>query len=87
MQSKILVKIIRAMKKEVLIAVSEAYELNKKELFSKKETAEMLSVSTRTLDRWRENGIIDSFDTGENGKVLYKKSVIVDFLKKDGHGR
>lgn len=88
MQSKNLGKIIRAIvKKEVLIAVSEAYELNKKELFSKKETAEMLGVSTRTLDRWREDGIIVSFETGENGKVLYKKSVIVNFLKQEGHGR
>ena len=83
-----MVKIIQAIvKKEVFIANSEASELNKKELFSKKETAEMLGVSTRTLDRWREDGIIVSFDTGENGKVLFKRADIVNFLKQEGYGR
>lgn len=82
MKEKNLMKVIRAtIKKELLIVVSEAFELNKKELFTKKETAEILSLSTRQLDRWREEGKIIAISNVEKGKVLFSKNEIIHLIK------
>lgn len=87
MKNKNIGKLIRGMvKKEVFVVMAELHELNKKELFTKKETAEMLSISPRQLDRWRNEGKINSLKSGEKEKVLFTKKEIVRSLKAMGHG-
>ncbi len=53
---------------------------------SRKQAAEILNISTATLDRMRENGIGPSYskaDTGslsKNGRVSYPVTAIADYL-------
>ncbi|MBL1280683.1 MAG: helix-turn-helix domain-containing protein [Fluviicola sp.] len=83
MNGKNIGKLIRSyVKNEVFVVTAEMYELNKKEMFSKKDVAELFSVSERTLDRWRHENKIVAFENGEKGKVLFPKSEILRLLKE-----
>lgn len=87
MEAKKIIKLIRQrVKREVLVAMDDVAELNKREAFSKKETAEMFSITTRTLDRWKDDGKITPLNNVENGKVLYSRKEIVRRLKEMGYG-
>ncbi len=57
-------------------------------VFNKKETAEMLGISPRTLDRRRDEGVIFSLDNVEKGKVLYSRNEIYRVIENlSNHGR
>ncbi len=52
----------------------------KKEVYTKKEIAEIFNVSERTIDRWRGLGL-KCLQSGRNGKVLFKIDDVNNFLK------
>lgn len=57
----------------------------KQELFSETEVAAMLGVSTKTLGRWRDKGMITWLQMGH--KRRYRRSDIDEFLNRfDIHG-
>lgn len=88
MNAKSIGKVIRGqVKREVFARTANLFELNNKMALSKKETAEMFSISQRTLDRWRDEGKIVALENVENGKVLYSKNEIVRLLNDMGYGR
>ena len=88
MNAKSIGKLIRGqVRKEVFARTANLFELNNKMAFTKKETAEMFSISQRTLDRWREDGKILALENVENGKVLFSKNEIVKLLNEMGYGR
>ena len=50
---------------------------------NQKQTAEILGVSSSSLENWRKNSQGPSFrkiETGKRGRVLYPKSAIVEWL-------
>jgi excisionase family DNA binding protein len=49
-----------------------------KELMTRKETAEMLSVSLTTLRTWTVQNIIKSYKLG--GKIYYKRNEILESM-------
>ncbi len=49
-------------------------------LLTKKETADYLKVSTRTIDDYRKAGKITCHKPGK--KVLFKRTEIIEFLEK-----
>lgn len=88
MNAKNIGKLIRGqVKKEVFARTANLFDLNNKMALSKKETAEMFSISQRTLDRWRDDGRIIALENVENGKVLFSKNEIVKLLNEMGYGR
>lgn len=57
----------------------------KQELFSETEVAAILGVSTKTLGRWRDKGMITWLQMGQ--KRRYRRSDIDEFLNRfDIHG-
>jgi len=50
---------------------------------NQKQTAEIIGVSSSTLDNWRKVGLGPQYkkiDNGKKGRVLYTKSSIVEWL-------
>lgn len=61
-----------------------------KEKLSKVETAEILKISVRTLDRYRKKGIIPYHQYGDGGKIFFMHKDIVavkNKIKGNNHGR
>lgn len=88
MNAKSIGRLIRGqVKKEVLARTANLFDLNNKMAFTKKETAELFSISQRTLDRWRDEGKIVALENVENGKVLFSKNEVVKRLNEMGYGR
>jgi excisionase family DNA binding protein len=86
MNNNVIIKLIkRAVEQELNKRIQ--VDLNSKFLFSKKEAAHILSVSTRTIDRWRNDGTISSIETAENGRVLFSKEQIEKLVKTLENGR
>ena len=56
--------------------------MNEKLLVSRKDAAEMLSVSLRVLDRWIATGKLQSKRLG--GRRLFERSVLEKFAKGPG---
>lgn len=49
---------------------------------SRKQAAEMLSVSTKTVDRWIRSGFIKAFkSTGSNKVLIYADSITQENLQ------
>lgn len=51
----------------------------KKEIFTKKEIAELYGISERTIDRYRGQGL-KCLQSGRNGKVLFKMEEVEKYL-------
>lgn len=52
---------------------------------NQKQTAEIIGVSSSTLDNWRREGIGPSYkkiDNGKRGRVLYVKTELLEWLNK-----
>ena len=50
---------------------------------NQKQTAEIIGVSSSTLDNWRKIGLGPSFkkiESGKKGRVLYPKIAIIEWL-------
>lgn len=50
---------------------------------NQKQTAEIIGVSSSTLDNWRKIGLGPSFkkiNSGKKGRVLYPKNAIIEWL-------
>ncbi|APW64420.1 hypothetical protein LPB137_00525 [Poseidonibacter parvus] len=50
---------------------------------NQKQTAQILGVSSSSLENWRSAGIGPSYkkiNSGKRGRILYTKSSIVEFL-------
>lgn len=52
---------------------------------NQKQTAEIMGVSSSTLENWRKEGLGPSYkkiDNGKRGRVLYPKTALVEWLNK-----
>ncbi|MDN5047579.1 DNA-binding protein [Aliarcobacter butzleri] len=50
---------------------------------NQKQTAEIIGVSSSTLDNWRKIGLGPDYkkiDSGKKGRVLYPKNAIIEWL-------
>lgn len=50
---------------------------------NQKQTADIIGVSSSTLDNWRKIGLGPQFkkiDSGKRGRVLYPKNAIIEWL-------
>lgn len=50
---------------------------------NQKQTAEIIGVSSSTLDNWRKIGLGPAFkkiNSGKKGRVLYPKNAIIEWL-------
>lgn len=56
--------------------------LNGEKYFTNREVCQLLRVSSRTLQNWRDTGKIPFVRL--KGKILYRESEVVKLLKKDG---
>lgn len=56
--------------------------LNGEKFLSNRDVCQMLHISSRTLQDWRDTGKIPFIQI--KGKILYKESEIVKLLKKEG---
>ena len=58
---------------------------NKEEALTVKQAAEFLHVKPNTLDKWRLNKTGPAFSRigAKRGKILYRLSELVDFLKSN----
>ena len=77
------VKLIRVLIRqefETLLKEREASPV--KLVYDKKETAEMLGMSMRTLDRRRKEGLIFALENVEKGKVLFALEEIKRVIEK-----
>lgn len=83
------VKLIRVLMRqefEKMWKEREAFPV--KLVYDKKETAEMLGMSMRTLDRRRDEGLIFALENVEKGKVLFALEEIKRVIEKlSNHGR
>lgn len=57
-----------------------------KMVYTKPEVAELFNVSERTIDRWRDQGILNACNIGMRSKVLFSKEEITNTLKQMNHG-
>lgn len=69
---------------ELLDSISQALKnrtphLNGEKFLTNKDVCQMLHVSLRTLQDWRDNGIIPFIQI--KGKILYRESEIINVLK------
>lgn len=81
--------------KRLVRSIDEAYRLIEKILpdcrplfnadryLSDKEVGERLSVCRRTLQDWRDNGIVGYIKIG--GKVLYSEREVMELVEKNYH--
>jgi hypothetical protein len=72
---------------ELLNTVQQALKnrtphLNGEKFLSNRDVCQMLHISSRTLQDWRDTGKIPFIQI--RGKILYKESKIVKLLKKEG---
>lgn len=58
----------------------ELDSINTEELMNKREAAEFLRVSTLSLSKYTDNGIIPAYQLG--GRILYKKSELLSNLER-----
>lgn len=56
--------------------------LNGEKYIINREVCQLLRISSRTLQNWRDTGKIQFFRI--KGKILYKESEVVKLLKKEG---
>ena len=56
-------------------------------IFTKPEVAKLFNVSERTIDRWRDVGLLSACDIKERGKVLFSKNEINNTLKRMNYER
>ena len=50
---------------------------------NQKQTAELIGVSSSTLDNWRKESLGPQYkkiDSGKKGRVLYPKTAIIEWL-------
>lgn len=69
---------------EILDSVSQVLKnrtphLNGEKFLTNKDVCQMIHVSLRTLQDWRDNGIIPFIQI--KGKILYRESEIVNLLE------
>lgn len=69
---------------ELLEAIKESFKrrtphLNGEKYLTNNEVSKLLSLSTRTLQDWRDNGVISYIQI--SGKVLYRQSDILELLE------
>jgi predicted site-specific integrase-resolvase len=50
---------------------------------TRNEAASMLNISTKTLDRWVRLGVVRKIQAVPNGRVLFRRSEIVDLQRVD----
>ena len=84
---QIVLLVRRVVRKELNKRTAEILNVSNKLVFSKGETAMMLSISTRTLDRWRKEGKITPIKNVEKGKILFAKEEITKLLNIASYGR
>ena len=82
-KSEAVVSLFRALD-EMLEAIKEALKrrtphLNGEKYLSNSEVSKLLSLSTRTLQDWRDNGVISYIQI--SGKILYRQSDILKLLE------
>lgn len=63
---------------EQIKKVMESY--SNEHLFTRKEAAEFLRITTTTLSKWTDHGLIPAHTLG--GRVLFKKSELLDSLER-----
>ena len=56
-----------------------------KNYFSRKEAAEYMGISTRTLDRYRNDGLLPYYSQGPAHKVFISADNIEKFMEKHCH--
>jgi hypothetical protein len=79
--------VLRALiRREVRAQLIEHLPLLNKELVTKLEAAQIFGVSVRTIDRWRESGLINASKNGEGKIVLFSKDEINKTLKRLSNG-
>lgn len=71
---------------EMLDSIGQALKnrtphLNGEKFLTNKDVCEMLHISSRTLQDWRDTGKIPFIRI--KGKILYRESEIMDLLKKN----
>jgi len=52
---------------------------------NQKQTAEILGISSGSLENWRREGVGPTYkkiENGKRGRILYPKSAIVDWLNQ-----
>lgn len=52
---------------------------------NQKQTAEILGISSGSLENWRREGVGPNYkkiENGKRGRILYPKSAIVDWLNQ-----
>ena len=82
-KSEIIVSLFRSLD-EIQEAIQEAFKrrtphLNGEKYLTNNEVSKLLNLSTRTLQDWRDNGIISYVQI--SGKVLYRQSDILKLLE------
>ena len=55
------------------------------ELLSRKEAANRLGISTRTLDSYRSQGLLAYIQLSPNGRVMIRADAIEAFLARGNH--
>lgn len=54
--------------------------MKNKELLTRKEAAQYLSISLSTLKNWTDEGLIKAYKLG--GRIYYKKKELINSLEK-----
>lgn len=82
-KSELITSLFRSLE-EIQEAIKEAFKrrtphLNGEKYLTNNEVSKLLSLSTRTLQDWRDNGVISYIQI--SGKVLYRQSDILKLLE------
>ena len=82
-KSEIIVSLFRTLD-EIQEAIQEAFKkrtphLNGEKYLTNNKVSKLLNLSTRTLQDWRDNGIISYVQI--SGKILYRQSDILKLLE------
>lgn len=82
-KSKVVTSLFRTLD-EIQDTIQEAFKrrtphLNGEKYLTNNEVSKLLSLSTRTLQDWRDNGIISYIQI--KGKILYRQSDILKLLE------
>jgi len=82
-KSEAVVSLFRSLD-EIQEAIKEVFKrrtphLNGEKFLSNNEVSKLLKLSTRTLQDWRDNGIISYIQI--SGKILYRQSDILKLLE------
>jgi len=82
-KSEVVASLFRSLD-EIQEAIREAFKrstphLNGEKYLSNNEVSKLLRLSTRTLQDWRDNGVISYIQI--SGKILYRQSDILKLLE------